>query len=72
MKYKITGEPRRELKKALHLYKKSFKSFWHYEESARVNGDGMSDDECNMVLLKLKKEIKDIEDKLKEYDEKAK
>jgi hypothetical protein len=38
MKYKITGEPRKKLKKALNLYKKSLKTFWHYEDILRKQG----------------------------------
>jgi hypothetical protein len=65
-KFLISGMERRELKRQLYMKQRFVKMFWHFEDVERVYGGGMDDDECEKMLTEKKKEIVELEDKLKQ------
>ena len=66
IKYKISGQNRRTIKKRRALLISINKNFWHLEDCERMYGGGMSDEDCQTYLDKNQREIDEINMKLKE------
>lgn len=59
--YLISGKLRKEKKKELAELKFYVKSFWHFEDIDRVYGGGLSDSDCQKLILKAETQIKELE-----------
>lgn len=64
--YKISGVERKALKKELAHLKTFVSKFWYYNDIDEVYGGGLSTEEGEKELVRLNKQIEDLENKLNE------